>query len=1220
MGRKEENIKKAQTLLHLKDRIRNIGTAAHIDHGKCIGPNARVWVDGQWLRAVDLWKRFQDEPEVENHQEADVRNVVHASLWTRSIDIRTGDTSFAQITHVWRLRAREPLIEIETRDGRRIRTTPEHKFVTAVGHSLSFREARELEPGIMLAVPRRLPSRTDDDGWADLEGEILALLASDPRFLFELTEAGRTLLGVSGKIRGPALLSAARMTGVPFDHLYRLVWRVTYRLTKGRTKSASPMYLPKRDAMEHVFRFFGLLYGDGDGNGFLHGADELILREALATLQGLVPRPAIARHPPRVPRVEMRSKTLLMFLHGVFGYPLRNKARSMHLPALLFTAPLPLAAAFVQGYLDADGTVERGRRAVSASSASESFLDDLQLLLLRFGVRAILDRRAGKTTLYISGKKNLERIPRFKDSEKAALRDKLEERAGPSYVVDLLPVDWSRLHARSWKTRMYANLEQRPSAASLLSMVDVDLPALEPVLNEEVAFVEIRAVRRAIEEYVYDFSVPGPRNFVAEGLFVHNTTLSDSLIAGAGMISEELAGQQLFMDYDEQEQARGITINAAIASMVHDFEGGQYLINLIDTPGHVDFGGDVTRAMRAIDGVIILVDSVEGIMPQTETVIRQALKERVRPALFINKVDRLVNELKISPDQMQQRFTKIITEVNNRIRKWLPEDMGEKWMVHVEAGSVAFGSAYHKWALSVPFMKKSGITFKDVYKHCQEGTMKELAKKAPLHSVVLNMVIRHLPNPLEAQKIRIPIIWKGDMESPVGKAMLSVDENGPVGFMVTKIIVDPQAGEVAAGRLFSGKIRRGQELWVIGMPKPQRAQTVAMIVGPDRIPVDEIDAGNVVAVVGLKDAIAGSTVSDDKEMQTFEKIVHYSDPVVTIAVEAKSTSDLPRLVEALRLIAKADPSIVVEINQETGEHLISGMGELHLEITIYRVQNDYKIPVTTSPPIVVYREGVRDKGGPFEGKSPNKHNRFYMEVEPLEDKVVQAIRSGEIASGQRIKDSKALAKKLEELGMERNESKNVVWIQDTNMLLDATKGIQYLHETMELIKEAYIEAMGKGPLAGEKAMGLKVRLVDAKLHEDSVHRGPAQVIPAARSSIYGAMVQGGRILLEPIQKVFINVPQDFMGSALGEIQSRRGVIEDINQEGEITVIHAKAPVAEMFGFASAIRSATQGRALWSTENSGFEAVPGNLQSEVVRAIRTRKGLPPEPYDEAYYAA
>src|SRR3989441_565209 len=339
------------------------------------------------------------------------------------------------------------------------------------------------------------------------------------------------------------------------------------------------------------------------------------------------------------------------------------------------------------------------------------------------------------------------------------------------------------------------------------------------------------------------------------------TTLSDSLIAGAGMISEELAGQQLFMDFDEQEQARGITINAAIASMVHDFEGGQYLINLIDTPGHVDFGGDVTRAMRAIDGVIILNDAVEGIMPQTETVIRQALKERVRPVLFINKVDRLVNELKISPEQMMQRFQKIIGVVNDRIRKWLPPELGEKWMVNVEAGSVAFGSAYHKWAITAPFTKRTGIGFKDVYKHCQEGTMKELAKKAPLHNVVLNMVIRHLPNPLEAQKVRVPVIWKGDLSSSVGKAMMNVDENGPVGFMVTKIIVDPQAGEVAAGRLFSGKVRRGQELWGIGMPKPPRAQTVAVDVRPERLPGGENDSGKGRAVVGVEDAIPASLCS-----------------------------------------------------------------------------------------------------------------------------------------------------------------------------------------------------------------------------------------------------------------------------------------------------------------------------------------------------------------------
>ncbi len=1221
MGRKEENIKKAQTLLHLKDRIRNIGTAAHIDHGKCVAFETRIWVNGQWIRAGDLWAQYAERPPVPNKFGADVRDVRSESLWTQSLNLSSGATQFAQLTHAWRLRSTEPLVEVESRDGRRIRTTSEHPFIVAAGVRLDYREARSLRKGDVLVVPRQLPSRGDkEEDWAAFEGAILQRLAADARFRFHVQTETQERLGIERSLNGDQLNQVAKTFRLTLASLYPKIEQISVRYPRPGGRMPRGISLPRRSDLERFMWLVGLLYGDGDGQARLHMKDEELLERARQVLNRLTHRAYFAGSVKRVPFLSPGSSTFVRMLQVVFGYPTKRKAWSIRMPALLHLAPMPLAAAFIQGYLDADGTVERARSAVSATSVSEEFLDELQLLLLRFGVRSILVRKRGKNTIYISGRKNLGRMPQSSDPEKAELQKKLELKSGTSYVVDLLPVDWKQLAPNDWKSRFYSTARQQPSAQSLLTMDDVDLSRADVFLNDELAFVEVKAVRSATAEWVYDFSVPGPQNFVAEGLFIHNTTLSDSLIAGAGMISEELAGQQLFMDYDEQEQARGITINAAIASMVHDFEGGQFLINLIDTPGHVDFGGDVTRAMRAIDGVIILVDAVEGIMPQTETVIRQALKERVRPALFINKVDRLVNELKISPEQMQQRFTKIITEVNNRIRKWLPEDMGEQWMVHVEAGSVAFGSAYHKWALSVPFMKKSGITFKDVYKHCQEGTMKELAKKAPLHSVVLNMVIRHLPNPLEAQKIRIPIIWKGDMESPVGKAMLSVDENGPVGFMVTKIIVDPQAGEVAAGRLFSGKIRRGQELWVIGMPKPQRAQTVAMIVGPDRIPVDEIDAGNVVAVVGLKDAIAGSTVSDDKEMQPFEKIVHYSDPVVTIAVEAKSTSDLPRLVEALRLIAKADPSIVVEINQETGEHLISGMGELHLEITIYRVQNDYKIPVTTSPPIVVYREGVRGKGGPFEGKSPNKHNRFYMEVEPLEGKIVDAIRSGEIASGQRIKDSKALAKKLEELGMDRTEAKNIVWIHDTNMLIDATKGIQYLHETMELIKEAYIEAMGKGPLAAEKAMGLKVRLVDAKLHEDSVHRGPAQVIPAARSSIYGAMVQGGRILLEPIQKVFINVPQDFMGAALGEIQSRRGVIEDINQEGEITVIHAKAPVAEMFGFASAIRSATQGRALWSTENSGFEPVPPNLQPEVVRAIRTRKGLPPEPYDEAYYAA
>jgi elongation factor 2 len=203
--------------------------------------------------------------------------------------------------------------------------------------------------------------------------------------------------------------------------------------------------------------------------------------------------------------------------------------------------------------------------------------------------------------------------------------------------------------------------------------------------------------------------------------------------------------------------------------------------------------------------------------------------------------------------------------------------------------------------------------------------------------------------------------------------------------------------------------------------------------------------------------------------------------------------------------------------------------------------------------------------------------------------------------------------------MSKEEAKGVVSFKDTNIFLDVTKGIQYLNETLELAKQAFDEAMTLGPLAQEKVMGLKVRLVDAKLHEDGVHRGPAQVIPAVRSGIYGAMCLADRKLMEPIQKIFINVPQDLMGDAVREIQARRGVIEDISQEGEAAVVVSRAPVAEMFGFASAIRGATQGRALWSTENAGFVPVPIELQSKVVGEIRKRKGLNPEPYDAAYYS-
>lgn len=691
------------------------------------------------------------------------------------------------------------------------------------------------------------------------------------------------------------------------------------------------------------------------------------------------------------------------------------------------------------------------------------------------------------------------------------------------------------------------------------------------------------------------------------------TTFSDNLLAGAGMISKELAGEQLFMDFDEEEQKRGITIDAATVSMVHEFEGKEYLINLIDTPGHVDFGGDVTRAMRAVDGAVVLVDAVEGPMPQTETVLRQALRENVKPILFINKVDRLINELKLTPQDMQMRLGAVIDKVNKLIKGMKP-DQYDELRLDAAIGKVAFGSALNNWAISVPFMKKTGIGFKEVIEYCKAEKQKELAEKAPLSVVVNDMIIRFLPNPVQAQKERIKVIWHGDKESEIGKSMINVDPNGKVALMITDITTDPHAGEVASGRLFSGTVERGKELYISGMPNANRVQSVGLFMGPERIEVEKVTAGNIVAVTGLTDAIVGSTASTDKGMTPFESIRHVSEPVMTVAVEAKHMKDLPKLVEVLRQVAKEDPTLKVMINQETGEHLLAGMGELHLEIVAHRIQRDKHVEITTSKPIVVYREYVQSHAGPVEGKSPNRHNRFYMEVEPLEPAVVELIKNNEVSMRMQEVERRDILMKA---GMSKEEARGITHIYETNVFIDMTKGIQYLHETMELVLEGFEEVMKGGPLSREPVMGVKVKLMDAKLHEDAIHRGPAQVIPASRQAIQAAMLMAGATLLEPFQKVFIHVPQEQMGGAMREIQGRRGAILDMKSEGEISIIEAKAPVAQLFGFAGEIRSATEGRAMWSTEFAGFEPVPGSMLNEIVMNIRQRKGLKlemPKPSD------
>ena len=697
------------------------------------------------------------------------------------------------------------------------------------------------------------------------------------------------------------------------------------------------------------------------------------------------------------------------------------------------------------------------------------------------------------------------------------------------------------------------------------------------------------------------------------------TTLSDNLLAGAGLISEDLASEALGMDTKEDEQKRGITIDAANASMVQDYDGKKYLINLIDTPGHVDFGGDVTRAMRAVDGAVVVVCAVDGVMPQTETVLKQALRENVKPVLFINKVDRLINELKLTPEELLNQLTSIIVEVNGLIKSLAPKDKRAEWMVNVEDGSVAFGSAFKNWAINVPMMQETGFSFKDIVDYCNSGKEEELKKLLPLTEVLLNMVVKHLPSPDEAQVYRVPKIWGGDIESKAGQTMVKTSPDGPLAGMITNVTVDKHMGNLATCRVYGGTLEKSNEVYLVGSQIKSRIQQVGVFNGAKTIDTERVPVGNIAYITGIKEASAGETIcSPDVIIEEFEPIDHISEPVVTVAVEAKNTKDLPKLIEVLRQVSKEDPTIKVEINDTTGEQLISGMGELHLEVVTNRIMTNQKLEILVSEPIIVYKESVTGHSPVIEGKSPNKHNRFYIEVEPLDKPIYDALIEGELKEG-RIK-TKETAQDFIALGMDKEEARRVWDIHNRSMFINMTRGIQYLDEVKELLLEGFEAALKDGPLANEEVVGLKFKLSDAKLHEDAVHRGPAQVLPAIKKAIYAAIMSANPCLLEPIQKVFISAPVDYMGNCNKDIQNRRGKIVEQNIKGIVAEMDFEVPIAEMFGFAGDIRSATGGKGDFSTEMKGFEVLPIYLQDDIVRQIRQRKGLSPEPYGPEHYSA
>lgn len=703
------------------------------------------------------------------------------------------------------------------------------------------------------------------------------------------------------------------------------------------------------------------------------------------------------------------------------------------------------------------------------------------------------------------------------------------------------------------------------------------------------------------------------RNF---GVIAHvdhgKTTMSDSLLAASGIISPSVAGQALALDSMKLEQNRQMTIRGANVTLFYESEGKEYVINMIDTPGHIDFTGRVTRALRAIDGVVVVSDSVEGIMTQTETVTRQALEERVRPVLYINKIDRLVKELRLDATAMQKWLSNIIAEFNKLVDIYAEPELKEKWKVSIQGNSVAFGSAKDRWGFNFKIAQKRGVSFKDVYDAYtsnDQNVIRSLAEKAPLHEAVLGMVVQHHPPPHVAQKYRIPKIWQGNLESEVGRSILGCDEKGPAVMMVTTINVDPQAGRIATGRLFSGTIKDGDEVYLIDAKRSGKIQSVNIYMGNTREVVGMLPSGNIPALLGLDYAVAGETIATVKNIPPFESIKYVSEPVVTIAVEPKHPKDLPKLVEALRRLTVEDPNLIVKINEETGETLMAGMGVLHLEIATSLLQ-EAGLEITTTQPLINYRETVSSKAGPIMSKSPNKHNKIFMRVESLHEDVIEMLRTGQIKEDM---DKKVMAKILREKGWNADEARSVAAIDPGgNMLIDETKGVQFLQESMDSIRSGFDDVVHSGPIAHESLRGVKFVLHHFVPHEDPAHRGLAQLMPASRRSMLGSMLIAEPVLLEPVLGIEVKCPQEQIGTVAGILSGKRGKLLNVDQKGIISIMQGEVPASETFDLSEVMRGGTAGKALWSTYFKDWQVVPQSILRSLVIETRKRKGLNPEP--------
>lgn len=802
------------------------------------------------------------------------------------------------------------------------------------------------------------------------------------------------------------------------------------------------------------------------------------------------------------------------------------------------------------------------------------------------------------------------------------------------------------------------------------------------------------------------------------------STLSDSLVGAAGIIKMDEAGDKRLMDTRADEIARGITIKSTAISMHYyvdeklvpslDNDKRDFLINLIDSPGHVDFSSEVTAALRVTDGALVVVDCVEGVCVQTETVLRQALTERIRPVVFINKVDRAIMELQLDPEEAYQGFVKTLQNVNVVIATYNDPCMGDL-QVSPEKGTVAIGSGLQAWAFSVTrfarmYASKFGVDeskmcerlwgdsffdgknkkwlrtetngdgerlkrafcqfcldpiyqiFDAVMTEKKEKTEKMLKalnisltndekeqppkkmlksvmmKFLPAAETLLQMIALHLPSPAKAQAYRAEMLYSGEAkeDDKYFMGIKNCDQNAPLMLYISKMVPTADKGRFFAfGRIFSGKVRSGQKVRIMGnnytygkkqdLYEDKPIQRTVLMMGRYQEAVEDMPCGNVCGLVGVdKYIVKSATISDDGESPYPLRDMKYSvSPVVRVAVQAKNASDLPKLVEGLKRLAKSDPLVLTSI-EESGEHIVAGAGELHLEICLKDLQDDFMngAPLIISEPVVSFRETVTAASSvQCLSKSANKHNRIFCKGAPLTEELCLDIEDGKAGAEA---DPKTRARFLaDNYDWDVAEARKI-WCygpdgRGPNTLVDVTKGVQNMNELKDSFVAAWQWATKEAPLCDENMRGIRVNIEDMTMHADAIHRGGGQIIPTARRVVYACCLTASPRLMEPVFNVDIQTVEHAMGGIYQVLTRRRGIIigEENRPGTPIYNVKAYLPVAESFGFTADLRAATGGQAFPQCVFDHWQQFPGDpleaksLANTTVLNIRTRKGLKPD---------